>query len=604
MIGQLEILSKWKYLLVIFFAIGIVFAQTIWFDFVNYDDYDLVYQNSSYLSSFSNVPTSFSTHAFTTHRKESVYYRPILLISYIIDYHIWKLNPAGYHLTNIMLHFLTTMFVFLLIELIVRDKTISLLSSLLFAVHPIQVESVAWVAGRNDILLGLFIVLMMFFYIHHYENPEKEKIYFLFSVLSFTLALFTKESAAFFILLIPLYELSLKKISPQTLIKPPYLIKFLTLVLILTIYLFIRFQIFGEVIGTENLYGMIPLIGRLKLIPAILSELLSLILLPIRLSVEHPLDGLIWLENVWNLFAILLLAGLAVSIWLAWKMNRLIFFGLIWLCVGLLPTLNFFPLAVPILEHRLYTVIVGPVFIFGSAITAMRTKYFKNILMILIIAAALTSYLRSPVWQNSETLWRDAMQKAPTAHRPYFNLAGYYYDLQQFDKTITLLNKYIEIKPEDYTGYSKLRQTYYAIGDYGKAAQVCRKMISLAPHDPNRYIDLGIFFEKLNLPDSAIGVYSEGLRVDSAFYQLHVHLGRMYHNQNNLAEAKKQYRLAIQLKSDFAPAYFSLGVLEASQGNDSLALQLLEQGVKFEQPSADIKQAILYLREKTGYDWK
>jgi len=129
-------------------------------------------------------------------------------------------------------------------------------------------------------------------------------------------------------------------------------------------------------------------------------------------------------------------------------------------------------------------------------------------------------------------------------------------------------------------------------------------MISLAPHDPNRYIDLGIFFEKLNLPDSAIGVYSEGLRVDSAFYQLHVHLGRMYHNQNNLAEAKKQYRLAIQLKSDFAPAYFSLGVLEASQGNDSLALQLLEQGVKFEQPSADIKQAILYLREKTGYDWK
>jgi tetratricopeptide (TPR) repeat protein len=349
---------------------------------------------------------------------------------------------------------------------------------------------------------------------------------------------------------------------------------------------------------------MMPLIGRLKLIPAILSEHLSLILLPIRLSVEHPLDGLIWLENLWNLFAIAILVGMATSVWFAWKMNRLIFFGLIWLCVGFLPVLNLFPLAVPILEHRLYTVIVGPVFILGSVIIAMRIKYSKNILIILIIAAALTSYLRSPIWQNSETLWRDAMQKAPTAHRPYFNLAGYYYDRQQFDKTIILLNKYIEIKPEDYTGYSKLRQTYYAIGDYEKVLQVCRKMISLAPHDPNRYIDLGIFFEKLNLPDSAIGVYSEGLRVDSTFYQLHVHLGRMYHNQNNLAEAKKHYRLAIQLKSDFAPAYFSLGVLEASQGNDSLALQLLEQGVKFEQPSADIKQAILYLREKTGYDWK
>src|SRR5713101_8088916 len=93
-------ITRWQCLLLIVFSVGIIYAGAVRFDFVAYDDYELVYQNGDFLSRLSNIATSFTTHVFTTHRTESGYYRPLLLISYIVDYRVWGLNPLGYHLTN------------------------------------------------------------------------------------------------------------------------------------------------------------------------------------------------------------------------------------------------------------------------------------------------------------------------------------------------------------------------------------------------------------------------------------------------------------------------------------------------------------------------
>ena len=597
-----NIKSNWKYFFVIIFCIGIVYARTLSFDFVNYDDYDLVFNNESFISNPLNIGTAFSTHAFTTHRKESVYYRPILLTSYIIDYQIWKLNPLGYHLTNILLHCLAAILVFLLINSLTQNRIVALLSSLLFALHPIQVESVAWVAGRNDVLVGLFITMMMYFYIRQYEIPEKKKSYLLLTGLSFTMAIFTKETAVFCILLLPLYDVVIRKISFASLFTKESLVKFVPFVVVLGIYLTIRLLLFGEIAGTEKLYGALSFIGRFKILPAILMEYLSFLIAPIRLSIEHPLDKIIWLEPIWYPSAIAGIILLIIIYWWTRRHDSILFFGLLWLVICIFPALNIFPLAVPVLEHRLYMASIGFVLVvcYGlSHIIKTHSQNFWRIPVILLITACgVSSAFRLPVWQNSETLWLDAIEKAPTAHRSYFNLAGEYFDHQQYEKTIELLNKYIELKPEDFIGYSKLRQTYFAARKYDKAIEVCKRMIVLDPREQNRYTDLGLFFERLNLPDSAVNIYQEGLHVDSTFYQLYFYLGRIYWNKGNSADAEKHFGLAIQFKSDYAPAYFGLGALKASAGNDTLALKLLEQGAKYEKPSADISQMMTYLRGK------
>ena len=95
----------------------------------------------------------------------------------------------------------------------------------------------------------------------------------------------------------------------------------------------------------------------------------------------------------------------------------------------------------------------------------------------LIAALAIGSMLRLPVWQNSETLWRDAIEKSPEASRSYFNLAGYYFERQEYEKTIGLMKTYVALKPDDALGYVKLGQTLQIAGRNDEASQVRRALI-------------------------------------------------------------------------------------------------------------------------------
>ncbi len=186
---------RWKSLAVITVVVFCVYGQTLQFGFVNYDDDELVYHNAAFLSHWENIGTAFGSHAFIGAGGESIYYRPLLTASYIIDFHIWKLNPLGYHLTNILLHCLTSLGVFFLLLFICQLEFPSFAGALVFAIHPIQTESVAWIAGRNDVLLGLFVVTMMLCYVASINNPAKEKTFRVLTWLAFLMALFTKETA-------------------------------------------------------------------------------------------------------------------------------------------------------------------------------------------------------------------------------------------------------------------------------------------------------------------------------------------------------------------------------------------------------------------------
>ena len=567
-------ISDYKYPLVVLCAVVLVYLQSISFEFVNYDDYDLVYENSEFLSNPANLATSFATHAFTSHREESVYYRPLLLVSFIIDYQVWQLNPLGYHLTNIILHGLAAFLFFRLLLLLVEDEMVALAGSLLFALHPIQTESVSWIAGRNDVLVGLFVVLMMYFYVLQYARPEHARRSRALSALSFALALFSKESAAFYIVLPAAYELVLRRAKIGELLAGPRRTFAALLGGILGGYLLVRLAIFGEFIGAEKLYGVIPPMSRLEMLPAMLSEHLMLLVAPVRQAVVHPLTEIVWMTDPWTYAAIAVLLLCAAALWWSWKNDRRICFGLAWLAVGLVPVLNIIPVAVPILEHRLYAAVGG----FALAVTALvRRKAgapaFRVVMGGLLLAAAVGSFLRVPVWKNSETLWTDAIAKEPTASRAYFNLAGYHYEKKEYDQTISLLQSYLTLKPEDMLAYVKLRQTYLLTGRYQESAVVSRRMIELNPHNPNRYIEAGMLFERFNMPDSAIRIYRQGIAADSSFFQLHARLGTVYE---------------------------ALGDSARAQGCFLDAIRLIEEGADNAHPPAATLQLLQYLYERTG----
>lgn len=571
-------------ILIIIITVVLVYAQSLNFDFVNYDDYDLVYENSSFLSDPSNILKSFTSHAFIGKREEGVYYRPLLQISYIIDYRLWKLNPLGYHATNILLHCLAAIILFLFLNILTEEKFVAYTGAMIFALHPIQIESVGWIAGRNDILLGMFIILMIFFFAKHYIYPQSRSLFYILSVISFVGALFTKESAAFYLLLIPAYHLLFSN-KTRIIIEKQIFLKTLPFIVVLFCYLLIRHSIFGEFIGSEKLYGKLSTSARIQLVPAMLSEHLKLLILPINLSVEHPLDKLIWFEQPWEIISYIITIGILVTYFILIKINRVMSFVFTWLLVGLLPLLNIIPVAVPILEHRLYAASAGFAFLIPYTLHILSKekyeKYFNAFLILIVILYAIGTFTRLPVWKNSESLWLDAIKKAPTAHRSYYNLAGYYYDRQEYNKSIPLLEKYLELKPGDFIGYSKLRQTYFMIGNYEKTVEICRRMIDLDPKSQNRHYDLGIFFEKINMIDSAINFYRDVLSHNPGFYKILDHLGTLFLKKDLPDSAEKYFNSAIEINHEYTPSYFNLGTLYYRQGRDSMALSIIRAGMVY-----------------------
>lgn len=594
--------TRWTAYILVAVAAAAVFGGTLRFDFVTYDDQELVVENAPYLGRISNIPGSFATHVFTTHRSSSAYYRPLLLVSYIFDYHVWKLDPLGYHLTNLILHVLAALLLLRFVGILTPRRLGAVFAALLFALHPVQSESVAWVAGRNDILLGVFVMLMMLFYSSAHPGSCHEKRFFALSCVSFALALFTKESAAFYIALFPLYDLCIGRLAADG---RGSLRRLAIPAGILIVYLGVRLSVIGSVIGAEGLYGGTPFIGRLAALPATIVEHCRLILLPFSLSVVHDLGSGIWIEFPWNVLAALAVLLLALALRFAWKKDHVVFFGLAWFTLGLLPTLNLIPLAVPLLEHRLYVPLAGIAIACGRlagmlSLPPARGRIVNASFAFIIVAAGIVSFLRIPVWKDSESLWTDAIRKAPGVSRSYLNLAGFYFERSEYDRTIVLMKQYLVLEPDDFMGYSKLRQTYVLNRQYGEAAAVSRTLIAKSPRNPHRYIELAKFFEQLSMPDSAKALYLEAMAADSTSDEAALDLGVLSERLGDLSSAERYYRRATEIAPRHAYPSFALGGVLARLGRDSLAVRSIEEGIAKGEPPKETARLLLHLYEKTG----
>lgn len=580
-----------------------LFSQTLTYDFVTYDDYSLIVHNEEYLADWSNVASAFGTHAFASQNTESVYYRPVLLVTYIIDYHLWKLRPFGFHLFNLIIHTTVCLLVFLLLDHLIAFPMIALAGALIFAAHPVQVEAVAWISGRNDLLLGAFIVAMVFSYAKF--RTSARPVWFFLSLASYAAALFTKESGAFYLLLLPLYDVAFGDDSLRSTALRQRVKYWLAFAIVLFLYLLVRISVFGEVIGAEKLYGSETFASRLLQVPMVVAEYLRLLFVPTKLTISHLMSELMWRRMPWNAVAVALLPVLAILSVIAWRKDRIIAFGLSWLFVGLLPALNVIPVAVIILEHRLYVPLVGLAIVLARIVclNAYFERYrlvVRGLVVLLVVLFAILSLRQMPVWKDSVALWTDTMKKSPSDTRAYFNLAGYYFEKQKYDETIDLLKKYLERKPKDYLGHEKLRQTYSITGRYRDAIDVSMRMINLDPKNPARYLEAGTLLLQFQQVGMAVKLYEEGIKEIPNSHELHFNLGFTYERLGQIEKIEPLYKRAIELNPQYALPYFGLGNLLARRQEDNAAIRLLERGAALQDPPANIGQLMHYLYMKTG----
>ncbi|MBW2107322.1 MAG: tetratricopeptide repeat protein [Deltaproteobacteria bacterium] len=518
------------------------------------------------------------------------YYRPFPNLTFLVDHTVWGCNPAGYHVTNLLFHALTTLGIYWLARLLFTNPWVALLSALCFSWHPINTESVAWINGRNNVLCACFFVWSIYFFLKSSKEETARLRNCSLSLAAFLLSLFSKEYA----LMLPATIFSyVWAFSPSdlkvrcreaTAKTAPYL-------LLIIIYLVVRSMVLpghGPKFMHWETLGM-----RLLTVPKTFALYLRLLVAPVHLTVHYETtliktvrDPSLWLcLGVTVAYTALLVA--------AFRRSRQVFWALLWILITLVPVLNIIPLSDDnrfMAERYLYLPAVGFCLALGpglrrlwEAIT-LRVDRLSWAAAVLGVGLLLQWYLfgtlnRNLAWRNEVALWTDAVSYHPTWYHPYFNLAVALRDAGRFKAAVEMFKEaYHKAQtPEDRglvlsnialvayrhqkdyeTARKRLQQArqlipnkswvYNLMGnvsfvrnEYDQALTQYDQALSLDPHDTESMIAKGMTYFKMGRIDETIQYLEEVRAIVPDDGRLDYYLGRAYDRKGLTAEAVAHY---------------------------------------------------------------
>ena len=321
-----------------------VYSNTLKNGFV-FDDYFIIIDNI-FIKDWKNLSGLLSKDYFS--RSGEATYRPVVTLSYFVDYSLWGLKPYGYHLTNVLIHSVNAVLVFLFVLLLIKGRRAAFLAALLFAVHPVLTEAVNAISLREDLLI-VFFLLPAFLLFLKVSNSSMNKIrwwtFYILSLLLYLLALFSKEMAITFPLLLIGYHFCFK--DKEEWQKGNSFFYYLSSYVVVTIfYLFLYLAPFINPnltpFGYHRAEGLSSpnTLTRLLALPQVLLKYLWLIMVPWELKADYVI------KVSWSsvLFSILLLSIIGATVFHLSKRYRKELFGLLWFFVSLLPVMNIFPI--------------------------------------------------------------------------------------------------------------------------------------------------------------------------------------------------------------------------------------------------------------------
>ncbi|MEO0124612.1 MAG: tetratricopeptide repeat protein [candidate division WOR-3 bacterium] len=561
--------------------------------YCNWDDYHLITANHSIKElSWKNIKEIFSSGYVGT-------YIPLTVLSFALENKFFKLNPFVTHLINLILHLLNVILVFGLLYLLTDNLLISAIVSLLFGIHPLHVESVAWATERKDMLYSFFFLSSLTFY--HFYRQKAKKIYYFFSLLLFVFSLLSKPMAVTLPLVLILLDYYYEK---QFKIKQ--------------IYSKIAYLVPAILVGIINIHfqgsGSLSAISYLKHIFVFFYNLLFYLyklLLPANLSAFYPYP-----ENFEkSLPLVFFVAPLIVAVivyLIVWtkKLTHKIIFGSLFFIITLLPVSQLIPLVAPAIAADRYVYIpsIGLFFIFGLLIDWLYNRKLasamtlKNILIIPLIVIFLLlgfiSFNRCKVWKDSITLWSDVLKKYPKNGIAYNNRGNAYKFIGEYEKAIEDFNKAIEYSPELELPYFNRGSVYERLGQYKKAIEDFTAALNIQPNFAMGYVDRGAIYVRIGEYEKAYNDLSKALQLNPQSAESYYNLGVLYFNVKNYNLAMEHYNKAIAIDPYLAVAYLSKGDIYFIYGDFGNAIEYYTKALQIDSLNVDAyyNRAIVFTR--------
>lgn len=554
-----------------------LYANSLHNEFV-YDD-ELVIKNNVFITNLSNIKYLFAKEYYVGSGEYT--YRPILTFTYMLDYHFWKFNPVGYHLTNIIFHvtagILFYFFILLFLPMLSNKLPVyptAFLSSLLFIIHPIQTEVVNSPAFRDDAVFAVFFFPTLIFYLKTKSAKGIKRIlFYAFSFLFCFFSPFAKELGLGMIVFLALIDICLwrnntDKLAPVIL--PKKLVIPYSLYLILAFfYIYIGLIKFTNTSILYKVHANFDLNYIVVMGSQYLVYYCKLLLFPFQLSVEY---FFIQTKSIFDpkvIFSIAALIGLAAVVIRKFKTDRIFVFSVSWIFIFILP-LMVFPYQ-PIAERFLYLPCAG--FCFLLAVTIIRVfslKPYKEIAgflaILLIFAYSIRTITRNMVWRNPLVFWEERVKYPPATVRAHTNLGSVYQDLGRYEEAEEQLKASMEAMPSYADSHNNLGNVYYEKGLYDKAIEEFKTTLKLNPDLIKAYFNLGNTYLKLNRYNDAIEEYKIFLNRQPFNLEANNNLANAYYALGRYDEAIEYFKKALQIKSDFMESWYNLANTYMAKG--------------------------------------
>jgi len=559
-----------------------VYGNSLGNSFV-WDDELLVTGNLS-IRSLSNIPDLFSTDLAP--EVGGNFFRPLQAISYTIDYACWELNPFGYHLTGILIHLANSILVFYLLLALIKRPAVPFFTALLFLVHPVQTESVAYIAGRADLLAALFILLAVIF------SLDGRKIFRLFiSMVFFLLALSAKEAAIILPLLIIVSQIMRRKISgPADNDKlSPSGWYYAILILVALIYAAVRYVIIraGAASVSSNPYSFYE---RFLTGLEVILLYLKVFIFPIHLRMERVVFPVTALFSPVVMIASVILSGIAIGAVRAYRRSPIIFFGIAWFFVALLPYMNWFPLNAEMAEHWLYLPSIGFLLLFGlfsekiiiRDVAAQPSRFGLFLLAAVIVSLSALTIRRNLDWRENKTIYLATARYSPESPRAHYNLGNIYLSEGQLNDAVREFTESIRIKDWDPKSHSNMGKALLGLNRIPEAVREFEVTVVLEPESPTGLIKLGAVYGIAGRLDESIRVLLKAIALDPGQPDAYNNLGSVYTRLERYDEAERTYRVALRLNPRMVEAIFNLGVVYYYQGRFNEAEKRMEKALQLD----------------------
>jgi tetratricopeptide (TPR) repeat protein len=476
--------------------------------FVNWDDQELLTNNQSVQHpSLQNIGRLFTRFYCGT-------YIPLTLMSFAAEHRLFKDNPAPCHALNIILHVANALLVLWLVSLISKNPWVAFIAALIFAVHPLRVESVAWIAERKDVLFAFFYLLAIITYIY-YAGRARLLLYFA-SLACFILALFAKGIAAtlpFVLLLFDYFQNRRGRVIIMN--KLPY---FAFAVLFTVIAISAQKTLPGH---------SFPFFKNIFIMSYVLLFYIGKTIFPLGLSPLYPFPTTIVSKMPWQfLLAPIILIIITVSVIVASRRSKMIASGCLFFLLTILPVMQFIPVAGPEIAANRYTYIpsIGLILIFASAVpwiyqkmkTAARPLAFlpATLVALMVILLAFTTMERCGIWKDSLTLWSDVIKKYPDFPHAYTMRAQAQADEGNFEMAVADYTRALDINPWFSAALQGRGNLLLKIGDFSGAVADYSRVLEINQKLVGAYVNRGNAYSALGQFDPALDDYNRALVIE------------------------------------------------------------------------------------------